>query len=154
MASKVCDEVEKLITPIVKDLGYFIVDIEYSKKFDGMNLEITIDKDGGVDINDCEKVHRAIDEPLDELDPTAGASYTLNVSSCGLDRETKTDKDFARNVDEELEIKLYQKIGKSKEFVGVLKSFDTEKIVIENQKGETIEIPRKAISKATKYIRF
>ena len=80
MASKVCDEVEKLITPIVKDLGYFIVDIEYSKKFDGMNLEITIDRDGGVDINDCEKVHRAIDEPLDELNPTGDTPYILSVS--------------------------------------------------------------------------
>lgn len=148
------EKVEQLVAPIVEGFGLELVEVVYEKKFDGMNLTIYIDKKGGADLDDCEKVHRAIDEPLDELDPTAGASYTLNVSSCGLDREIKTDKDFARNVDEELEIKLYQKIGKSKEYVGVLKTFDTEKITIENQKGETIEIPRKVISKATKFIRF
>lgn len=148
------ESVEKLVAPIVEGFGLELVEVTYEKKFDGMNLTIFIDKKGGVDLDDCERVHRAIDEPLDELDPTNGASYTLNVSSCGLDRELKTDKDFARNIDEELEIKLYQKIQNSKEYVGVLKSFTNENITIENKKGEEIEIPRKSISKAKKYINF
>lgn len=148
------EKVEELVAPIVEGFGLELVEVAYEKKFDGMNLTIFIDKKGGVDLDDCEKVHRAIDEPLDELDPTNGASYTLNVSSCGLDRELKTDKDFSRNIDEELEIKLYQKIENKKEFVGVLKSFTDEKLILENEKGESFEIPRKAISKATKYINF
>lgn len=152
MAS-VKEKVENLVLPIIENFGLDLVEVAYEKKFDGMNLTIYIDKKGGVDLDDCEKVHRAIDEPLDELDPTNGASYTLNVSSAGLDREIKTDKDYNRNVGEELEIKLYQKIGKSKEYVGILKSFNQEEIVID-QNGEEIKLPRKVISKATKYIRF
>lgn len=148
------ESVEKLVTPIVEGFGLELVEVVYEKKFDGMNLTIFIDKKGGVDLDDCERVHRAIDEPLDELDPTNGSSYTLNVSSCGLDRELKTDKDFARNIGEELEIKLYQKIQNSKEFVGVLKSFTNENITIENKNSDEIEIPRKSISKAKKYIEF
>ena len=131
MASKVCDEVEKLITPIVKDLGYFIVDIEYSKKFDGMNLEITIDREGGVDINDCEKVHRAIDEPLDELNPTGDMSYILSVSSPGLDRPVKNQYDFIRNKGKDVEVKLYKKLDGKKSFVGKLIGFDDDEVKIE-----------------------
>ena len=131
MASKVCDEVEKLITPIVKDLGYFIVDIEYSKKFDGMNLEITIDRDGGVDINDCEKVHRAIDEPLDELNPTGDTPYILAVSSPGLDRPVKNQYDFIRNKGKDVEVKLYKKLDGKKSFVGKLTGFDDDEVKIE-----------------------
>lgn len=152
MAS-VKEKVENLVLPIIEGFGLDLVEVAYEKKYDGMNLTIYIDKKGGVDLNDCEKVHRAIDEPLDELDPTNGASYTLNVSSAGLDREIKTDKDFNRNIGEELEIKLYQKIGKSKEYIGILKSFDQEEITLD-QNGEEIKLPRKVISKATKYIRF
>lgn len=148
------EKVEELVTPIIQGFDLELVEVAYEKKFDGMNLTIYIDKKGGVDLDDCEKVHRAIDEPLDELDPTNGASYTLNVSSCGLDRELKTDKDFARNIDEELEIKLYQKINKNKEYIGVLKSFTEETIILETLKGELVEIPRKSISKATRYIKF
>lgn len=148
------EKVEQLVAPIVEGFGIELVEVAYEKKFDGMNLTIYIDKKGGVDLNDCEKVHRAIDEPLDELDPTNGASYTLNVSSCGLDRELKTDRDFERNIDEELEIKLYQKINKSKEYVGILKSVNSESIVLVTEKQEEIELPRKSISKATKYLRF
>lgn len=148
------EQVEKLIEPIVEENGCELVEVAYEKKFDGMHLTVYIDKKGGVTIDDCENVHRAIDEPLDELDPTNGAAYTLNVSSPGLDREIKTDKDFERNLGEELEINLYQKLLKSKKYVGLLESYDKEKITIKNQKGELIEIQRSKIAKATKYIKF
>ena len=153
MAS-VKQQVEELASKVLKDFDVDVVEVAYEKKFDGMNLTIYIDKKGGVCLDDCERVHRAMDEPLDELDPTNGASYTFNVSSAGLDREIKTDKDFERNVGEELEIKLYKKIGKSKDFVGVLKEFDQDKIVLQTSNDLDVEIDRKAISKATKYIRF
>ena len=126
----------------------------YEKKYDGMNLTIFIDKKGGVNLEDCEKFHRAIDEPLDELDPTNGLSYTLNVSSPGLDREIKTDKDFGRNIGEVLEINLFKKIGLTKKFVGELLKFDENIIVIKDKKDKEIQIERNLISKATKYIEF
>lgn len=148
------EKVAELVESIVESQGCELVEVTFEKKFDGMNLTIFIDKKGGVTIDDCENVHRAIDEPLDELDPTNGAPYTLNVSSPGLDREIKTDKDFQRNIGEELEINLYQKILKNKKFVGELVSFDQDNIVIKNQKGVLTEIERSKIAKATKYIKF
>jgi len=147
-------QVEEFVTPIAESLGLDVVEVAYEKKFDGMNLTIFIDKKGGVNLEDCEKLHRAIDEPLDELDPTNGLSYTLNVSSPGLDREIKTDKDFNRNVGEVLEINLFKKIGLTKNFVGELLSFDENKIIIKDKKEKEIEIERSLISKATKYIEF
>ena len=147
-------QVEDFVAPIAEGLGLEVVEVAYEKKYDGMNLTIFIDKKGGVNLEDCEKLHRAIDEPLDELDPTNGASYTLNVSSPGLDREIKTDKDFNRNINEVLEINLFKKIGLNKKFVGELLSFDENKITIKDKKGKEIEIERSLISKATKYIEF
>ena len=146
--------VEDCVSPIAEELGLEIVEVAYEKKHDGMNLTIYIDKQGGVKLEDCEALHRAIDEPLDVLDPTNGAPYTLNVSSPGLDREIKTEKDFNRNIGVVLEINLFKKIGLTKKFVGELLSFDDNSIKIKDKKGKEIDIERKIISKATKYIEF
>ena len=149
--SKIAEEVEKFIEPIVQNLGYEIVEVEFAKKYNGDNLTIFIDKPGGVDINDCETVHNAINEPLDELNPTNDKPYTLNVSSPGIDRPIITNKDYNRNIGEILEIKLFQAIDKRKIFVGELLSYDDENIVIKSQ-DKVVTIDRKLISKATKYI--
>ena len=149
--SKIAEEVEKFIEPIVQNLGYEIVEVEFAKKYNGDNLTIFIDKPGGVDINDCETVHNAINDPLDELNPTNDKPYTLNVSSPGIDRPIITNKDFNRNIGEILEIKLFQAIDKRKIFVGELLSYDDENIVIKSQ-DKVVTIDRKLISKATKYI--
>ena len=152
--SKIAESVEEFLTPIVEKLGYEIVEVEFAKKYNGDNLTVFIDKKGGgIDINDCETVHNAIDEPLDELNPTNDKPYTLNVSSPGIDRPIVTDKDYARNIDEVLEIKLFQAINKKKIFVGKLLKFDENKIELEFD-DKTIEIDRNLISKATKYIDF
>lgn len=149
--SKIAEEVEKFIEPIVQNLGYEIVEVEFAKKYNGDNLTIFIDKPGGVDINDCETVHNAINEPLDELNPTNDKPYTLNVSSPGIDRPIITNKDYNRNIGEILEIKLFQAIDKRKIFVGELLSYDDENIVIKSQ-DKVVTIDRKLISKAIKYI--
>ena len=151
--SKVSEEVEKFILPIVESLGCELVEVEFAKKYNGDNLTIFIDKKGGVKIEDCEKVHNAIDEPLDELNPTNDKPYTLNVSSVGLDRPIVSDKDYERNIGVVLEVKLFQAINKKKIFVGELMSFsDTEvKLLVD---GNEMIIERKLISKATKYIDF
>lgn len=147
-------QVEELVKPIVEGLGLDLVEVKFGNNQDGLNLTVVIDKKGGVSIEDCEKVHNAIDEPLDQLDPTENQSYTLNVSSAGLDRLIVTDKDFQRNLEEELEVSLYQKLGKSKDYVGLLKAFGSEKIILIDKKGKEVEIPRNLIAKATKYIKF
>ena len=153
--SKVADVVEEFLTPIVENLGYEIVEVEFAKKHNGDNLTVFIDKKGGgIDINDCETVHTAIDEPLDELNPTNDKPYTLNVSSPGIDRPIVSDKDYNRNMGEVLEVKLFQAINKKKVLVGTLVSFDENIIKLEISEKEIIEIDRKLISKATKYINF
>ena len=152
--SKISEVVEEFLTPIVNDLGYEIVEVEFAKKYNGDNLTIFIDKEGGgINIDDCEKVHNAIDAPLDELNPTNDNPYTLNVSSPGIDRPIVTDKDFKRNLGEILEVKLYQAISRKKNFVGILKEFSEESIVLLIEDKE-VNIDRKNISKATKYIDF
>lgn len=152
--SKISEQIENFIEPIVTELGYEIVEVEFAKKHNGDNLTVFIDKkEGYIDITDCEKVHNAIDEPLDELDPTMGKPYTLNVSSPGIDRPIVTDKDYNRNLGQVLEVKLFQAILKKKIFIGKLLSFDESIIELETEK-ETIKLERKMISKATKYIEF
>ena len=151
--SKIAEEVEKLVTPIVESFGCELVEVEFAKKYNGDNLTVFIDKKGGVTLVDCEAVHNAIDLPLDELDPTHGKPYTLNVSSPGIDRPIVTDKDYSRNVGEMLEVKLFQAIEKKKVFVGALLSFDENTITLEID-GNSFELERKMISKATKFIEF
>ena len=90
-------QVFDLVAPIAESFGLEVVEVEYAKKHDGMNLTVFIDKEGGITINDCETLHRAIDEPLDQLNPTDDQPYILNVSSLGLDRPLTTQRDFIRN---------------------------------------------------------
>ena len=152
--SKISEKIEEFLTPIVEELGYEIVEVEFAKKYNGDNLTVFIDKPGGgININDCETVHNAIDEPLDELNPTNDKPYTLNVSSPGIDRPIVTDKDYNRNLGEVLEVKLFEAIQKKKLFVGTLINFSAETVTLDLD-GKTLEIERKKIAKATKYINF
>ena len=152
--SKISEKIEEFLTPIVEELGYEIVEVEFAKKYNGDNLTVFIDKPGGgININDCETVHNAIDEPLDELNPTNDKPYTLNVSSPGIDRPIVTDKDYNRNIGEVLEVKLFEAIQKKKLFVGTLIDFNAETVTLDMD-GKELEIERKKIAKATKYINF
>ena len=155
MASKTIEIVQEKINPIIESLGYEVVDIEFAKKVDGMNLTFYIDKPEGIMIDDCEKVHRAIDEPLDQLDPTGDVKYILNVSSVGLDRPIKTDKDLNRNIGKKVDIKLYKPLEKekSKEWTGKLIAFDNDNVIIESDGQEKI-LPRKMIGNIVLHIDF
>ena len=128
--SKVIDLVESNITKAVEDLGYEIVEITYKKYLGDMNLTIFIDKDGGVDLNGCELVHKTIDPILDEIDPTNGEKYILNVSSPGIDRPLKTERDYKRNMDTEVNVSLFEKVGDLKKFVAILRGYDLQKGII------------------------
>lgn len=115
------NSVKNAISSAVESVGCEIVDIEYDKKYGEMNLTVFVYKKG-LTLDDCEKVHYAIDPILDELDPTNGKPYNLNVSSPGLDRPFKTQRDFERNYDTEVELKLFAPQKGKKLFEGVLKS--------------------------------
>ena len=131
MASKTKTLCEEKIVPLIEQLGYDVVEVEYVKKSDGMNLTFYIDRDNGVEINDCETVSKYIDPILDELNPTDDQPYILNVSSPGIDRPLKTDRDLKRNIGKEISITLFAKQDGIKNFDGRLLDFDNDKITIE-----------------------
>lgn len=150
---KVVTIVEETITPIIVNLGYDLVDVEYVKQVDGYHLIVTIDKAGGVGIDDCETVHRAIDQVLDDVNPTNDSPYVLQVSSCGLDRPLKKPSDYNRNLNKEIRIKLYapNKNGQ-KEIVGVLVSFNEKTVTINGK--ESVTIDKEKIALAEPVIKF
>jgi len=141
----IAQNVETLITPIVENLGCEIIEVEYRKVSDRMILTIYIDKDGGVTLDDCEKVHKAVDAPLDELNPTEGQPYTLNVSSPGLDRPLKNVKDYRRNQGKEVEVSLYSAIDNVKKFKGTFTAWNDDTITI-NYMGQEKTFNKKDIS--------
>ncbi len=155
MASKTELLATSVVEPIVTNLGYELADLEFVKKNTGMNMTVFITRLDGepVTIEDCEKVHRAIDEPLDVADPTNGAGYILNVSSLGLDRIFKYDKDYYRYKDKEIVVKLYVPMDKKKEFIGIFKSLTETEVVLEVD-SKQISLPRQKIAMAQPYIRF
>lgn len=128
---------EELLQPIVKEAGVEIYDVEYVKEGSDFYLRAYIDKPGGVDINDCEKVSRALSDALDEKDFIADA-YILEVSSPGLGRTLKKDKHLEKSIGEQVEIKTYKPIDKCKEFEGILKAFDADSITIETENKELV----------------
>ena len=152
---KVVSVVMPMATKIVSDLGYTLVDVEYRKQFDGMVLEFFIDSPTGININDCEKVSKALDEPLDQLNPTNDVPYSLNVSSLGLDRPLTTEYEFNRYKGKEVEIKFYQPIQpfNKKQLSAVLDSWNDSEIIvtIDNQ---NITISRKSIAQIVPVIKF
>ena len=144
------DSVTVLVQPIIEGLGFELVEVTYKKQHDAMHLTIYIDSDkqGGVSLDDTELVANAIDAPLDELDPTQGAPFVLNVSSPGLDRPLKTEKDFLKKVGTEIEVSLYKAIDGEKKLVGILASYADGRIVLSMEKGE-LTIETKASSRST-----
>lgn len=126
---------ESLLGPIVDKVGVSVYDVEYVKEGNDWYLRVYIDKPEGVNINDCVEVNRAFSDLLDEVD-FIEESYTLEVSSPGLGRTLKKDRHLQNSIGEEVEIKTFKPIDKVKEFTGVLKSFDSENLVIEEENGE------------------
>lgn len=150
---KVEDSVKEKIEPVVTGLGYEIVDVEFVKKGGDDNLTVYIDIPTGVSLDDCEKVHMAIDPLLDELDPTCGKPYILNVSSPGLDRPFKKQRDFERNYGKEVEVKLYAPLMGKKLFEGVLVVRDENSLTL-NQSGTEIKIENNKIALVRPLVKF
>lgn len=122
-------QTEQYVEEIIKDTDLELYDVEYVKEGSEWYLRVYIDKGEGVNIQDCELVSRAMSELLDTNDYIQDA-YIFEVSSPGLGRTLKKDKHFEKSIGQEVEIKLYKSIDKQKEFVGILKSFDKENIII------------------------
>lgn len=129
--SKITDRVAELAAPIIKENGCELWDVEYIKETGSWYLRIYIDKDGGVSINDCENISRALDPVLDEADPIED-SYIFEVSSAGAERELKRPSDFERFLGENVEVKLYKGIDGQKNFTGILRAYEDGNVTIES----------------------
>ncbi len=136
--AKVKQICEEKLKGVIEEMGFELVDVSYVKEAGGMSLIFTIDKDGGVNIDDCEVVSRKLDPILDELNPTDDAPYTLVVSSPGLDRPIKTDRDLKRNLGKKIDLTLFSKIDGRKAFSGVLKSFDQKTVTLAEGEKEFV----------------
>ena len=139
------EKVTKLVEPIIENLGYELYDVEYAKEGKNYFLRIFIDNEKGIDLNDCEKVNDSITDILDK-ENYIKEQYFLEISSPGIERVLRKDKHLEKNIGEEVTIKLFKKDENGKkEYLGKLKDFNQEKIVIEQEQND-INIERKHIS--------
>ena len=152
MKVKPISEITAVAERVAGEVGVEVVDVEF-KISSNPQLTVFIDTEDGVDLITCERYHNAIDPALDELDPTFGSPYTLNVSSPGLDRPFKTERDFERALGLEVEVKLYAPMKGKKFLEGVLTAYDGNTVTVEidgaEQKLELTKVAK--INKAVKF---
>lgn len=144
---------EELITPLIDAEGFELVDVEYVKEGADWYLRVYIDKDGGITVNDCEKISRAFNEILDREDYIDDA-YIFEVSSLGLLRPLKKDKDYQRNLGKLLEVKLFAPLNGVKEFEAELKSYDKESATLVMDDDTEVTVKRSEISLIRPAIEF
>jgi ribosome maturation factor RimP len=136
---------EELLTPIMDEHHFELVDVEYVKEGGNYYLRAYIDKEGGINVDDCEVVSRALSDLLDKEDFISEA-YILEVSSPGLGRPLKKEKDYMRSMGKELEIRTYRAIDKQKEFFGYLKAYDEKTVTIETEEDKELTFEKSEIA--------
>lgn len=144
---------EQLLEPILRENNFELYDVEFVKEAGTFYLRAFIDKEGGININDCELVSRRLSDLLDEKDFIPDA-YILEVSSPGLGRALKKDKHFEKSIGEEVEIKLFKAIDKQKDFTGYLESFTDDVIVISDEAENEMEFERSNIASVRLVVHF
>ena len=153
---KVTERVIKLIEPTVKEQGFELYDVEFNKEYGNWELLVIIDGPDGVDLDACERVSRAVEPVLDAADPIEQAYY-LTVSSVGIDRPLKLDKDYDRNIGNIIDIKLYsplKELGGKKNFTAQLISHDETSVTFKLDGGELLSIQKKAAALLRPHIDF
>jgi ribosome maturation factor RimP len=154
--SKVIEVVEQIVEPIVNDLNLELVDIEYVKEGKSWFLRVFIDKEQGIDIEECGMVSEKLSEKLDELDPIP-YNYFLEVSSPGAERPLKKQKDYEKAVGKNVHIKTYEPIDGEKTFEGVLTNYTKDTVTVEvkiKTRKKTIEIPMEKVATARLAVTF
>lgn len=145
--------IEEMVAKITDPRGFEIVDVEYVKEAGEYYLRIFLDKEGGISLNDCEAVSRELSEVLDVKDPIKD-NYFLEVSSPGLDRPLKKDKDFVRYQGRDVEIKLYKPMNGSKQFEGELVGLTEENNIKVTIDGNEVEFSKKEVALVRLAIKF
>ena len=144
---------EELITPIIDRMNFELVDVEYVKEGSTWYLRAYIDKEGGITVNECADVAREMNVLLDKEDFIPD-SYVFEVSSPGLGRPLKKEKDYIRNMGKEVEIRTYRAINRSKEFFGLLRAYDEKTVTIETEDGEEMTFEKNEIALIRQAIHF
>lgn len=152
MKVKPIEEIQSALQPIADEMGIELVEVEFKQGKDPA-LTLYIDTETGVDLNTCEKFHRAVDTVLDDVDPTFGAPYTLNVSSPGLDRPLKTDRDFNKCIGQKVEVRLFAPVKGKKFFELVLNGHDEHCVYLQDKDGEC-KLEKSKIAKICRAIDF
>lgn len=152
MRKNIQQEILELATPVVEALNYELVEVEFVKEGANWYLRIYIDKPGGIGIDDCTAVSEKMSEILDKKDPIE-QSYYLEVSSPGLERPLKTERDFTKYKGELVEVKVFQPIDGQKLFEGELVGLIDDKIVI-NQSGANVEFEKDKVAIVKRVIKF
>jgi ribosome maturation factor RimP len=147
MKKSIKETAREVILPTVTELGYDIWDVTYSKVGADYHLEITIDHENGINIQDCEKVHRAIEPILDQCELIESVDY-LDVSSPGIERELRTEEHISRSIGEKVEARLYAAKDGKRQITGILSAFTDGKITITDAQGDII-LTQSEISKLT-----
>lgn len=153
MKVKTNQEIKEFLMPIGAKCGVDVADVEFKQ---GKNPELTIyiTKEGGIDLDTCELFHRAIDQPLDEFDPTFGEPYRLNVSSLGVDWPFKTEEHFRSHIGERVEVRLKTSIKGKKFYDGILTDYDGKTVKVKVSEKETFTIDLKNVEKMNEFIDF
>ena len=128
--SKITEKVAALAKPVVEEEGCTLWDVEYVREAGTWYLRILVDKEGGLSIDDCERISRRLDPILDEADPIPD-SYVFEVGSAGAERELKRPSDYEQFMGHEVEVRLYQPLNGSKAFVGSLKGYEDGDVTID-----------------------
>lgn len=156
MSKKVTEVVEELALPILEELQLELVEVEYVKEGKNWFLRVYIDKETGVDLEDCGKTSEKLSEKLDEVDPIPQI-YFLEVSSPGAERPLKKEKDFLNAIGKNVYIKTYEPILDEKEFEGIMTSFDGNEVTLEikiKTRKKVLVIPFEKVAKARLAITF
>jgi ribosome maturation factor RimP len=152
MASEIVDRVRRIVDPILSSEGMELVDIEYRREGRGWVLRLYIDKDGGVSLDDCTRISQEVGRSLDVEDFIV-TPYTLEVSSPGLTRPLKNERDFLRHLHKWIKVKTFEPIGNQRQFKGKLLGFSENRIEMETE-GEIFQISLSNVAKANLEIGF
>jgi ribosome maturation factor RimP len=145
--------VEEMVQPFLQQGGFELVDVEYVKEGSNWFLRVFVDKEGGIDIEDCGRISEYLSEKLDQTDPIP-AAYFLEVSSPGAERPLKKTADYAKAVNKNVLITTYEPIDGLKEIEGVLLSFDNETLVVQTAKKKQHTIPLNKVASSRLAILF
>jgi len=149
----VSKKVQNIVEPIITGLGYELVEVEFVKEGSHKYLRLYIDKPGGISIDDCQKINDAVINVIDAADPISEA-YIFEVSSPGLDRPLKNEKDFLRHYGEEVEVGLYAPLDGCKGFEGILTNYTDGVLKIKTKNDQIMEFDMKTVSVVKRVIKF